>query len=128
MLTTDYLVKGTLEKYKHLLKLTISKEFVKPVQFGKVEKPLKYQKPAKKRAMNIQPDDLLFFIEGVKEADIKTHKNLFSKGEYCQINDLKLVQKGKELFMREIDFISDDVFFRLLVKSAGIISEDSVVE
>jgi hypothetical protein len=128
ILTTNYMVKASLEKYKYLLELTISKEFLKPVQFGKVNKPIKYQKPSKKRAMNIQPGDLLFFIEGVKEEEIKTYKKLFAKGEYYQINDLKLVQKGKGLFMRGIDIISDDVFFRQLVKSAGIGPEDPVAK
>jgi hypothetical protein len=128
MLTTDYMVKATLEKHKHLMELTTSKEFLKPVQFGKVDKPLKYLKPSKKRTMNIQPDDLLFFIENVKEDETKTHKKLFVKGEYCRIEEMKLVQKGKELFMRGIELLSDDVFFRQLVKSASIGSEDPVVK
>jgi len=128
MLTTDYMVKASLEKHNHLLAIRNSGEFLNTISFGIVAKPLKYRKPAKKRAMNILPYDLLFFIEGVKEADIKAHKKLFAKGEFCRIEELKLIQKGKEVFMVEIEQLSDDVFFRQLVKDAGIVSEDPVTK
>ena len=127
-LTTDYLLKTTLEKYKHLLELTKSGEFEKAISFGVVSKPLKYQKPSKKRSMNLHPNDLLILVRNVKEADVKQYRRLFVKGEYCQIQELKakLVREKNIVIIEEIDQLPEDVFFHQLVESAGIKSKSDL--
>ena len=124
MKTTDYIVKATLEKQKYLLSIQISKEFQKTVWHGRICKPLKYSKPAMKKDMSLCPDDLLFIIEDVKEADIKKYAKVFTKGEYCRIDELKLVSRDNSLFLDGIELIPVDQFLRQLIRTAGIMIED----
>jgi hypothetical protein len=124
MKTTGYLVKASLEKYKYLLSLVISKEPLNLVEFGVVSKPLKYRKPSKKKTMKLKPGDFLFIIEDIVEKDIKKHEKIFVAGEFCQCEELKLAQRKKEVFLDEIDQVPDNIFLQKLFRSACNMPED----
>ncbi|MBC8246615.1 MAG: hypothetical protein H8E81_03445 [Deltaproteobacteria bacterium] len=128
MKTTGYIVKASLEKYKYLLTLQKSKEPLNLIGFSVVSKPLKYGKPSKKKKMNLVPGDLLFMIEDVEENDIIKHKKFFVPGEYCQIEELKLIQRDRKVFMEGIDFVPDEKFLHKLVIRAGMLPEEPAKE
>lgn len=128
MKTTGYIAKASLEKFKYLITLLISKEPLKLVGFGVVSKPVKYKKSSKKKTMNLVPGDLLFMIEDVKENDIQKHKKVFVPGEYCQVDELKLVQRNRGVFMEGIDIVPDEKFLHKLVIRAGILPEEPAGE
>ncbi len=128
MKTTGYIAKASLEKYKYLLTLLKLREPLYLVGFGVVSKPVKYRKPSKKKTMKLVPGDLLFMIEDVEEDDIQKHKKIFVPGLYCQVEELKLVQRNRDVFMEGIDNVPDEKFLHKLVIRAGILPEEPTGE
>lgn len=111
ILITDHMIKATLESFKHLVIVSKSEELNKPVRFGVVSKPLKFWKPHKKRSLDFSVRDPLFFIGELKVEERKYYKNLFKKGEYCQLADLKSRRQEDKQIIDEIDFLDQKGFF-----------------